>query len=319
MSQAAPLVSVVIPCWNAAGLVGEAIESALAQTWPNVEIVVVDDGSTDSSLDVIKSYGDRVRCETGPNRGGSAARNRGLELARGDLIQFLDADDILYPGRLEKMAEAAVAAGPDAFTYADWDYDDPAGRRRRLPGPYDGSDPFCWLLRNNLQTSSPLHWAHTLHAVGGFDESLPRSQEFDLHLRLAQKGVQFRHVPESLHLVRFVEGSVSSRSADVYSGHLTVLERFVAGGGEKALEPVAGKRRDAIAHRLAMDGRLLVRIGAAEAAEPLFRRAREISPAGYREAFGFPLTKAICALAGPVAAERFVQTCLAMRQRFRAR
>ena len=91
-----PLVSIVIPCYNAERYVGEAIESALDQTYPHKEVIVIDDGSTDSSLEVIRSFGNHLRWETAPNRGGSAARNRGLELARGELIQFLDADDLLH-------------------------------------------------------------------------------------------------------------------------------------------------------------------------------------------------------------------------------
>ncbi len=90
-----PLVSIVIPCFNAEGTVGEAIQSALDQDYPNREVIVIDDGSTDKSVDVIRTFGDSIRWETGPNRGGNVARNRGLELARGTLIQFLDSDDIL--------------------------------------------------------------------------------------------------------------------------------------------------------------------------------------------------------------------------------
>ena len=71
-----PLISIVIPCYNAERYVGEAIRSALSQTYPNVEIIVIDDGSTDGSLDVIRSFGGAIRWETGPNRGGCAARNR---------------------------------------------------------------------------------------------------------------------------------------------------------------------------------------------------------------------------------------------------
>ncbi len=76
------LVSILIPCYNAERWIGQAIESALGQTWPNKEVIVVDDGSTDGSLEVIKSFGDRIKWETGPNRGGNVARNRLLELSR---------------------------------------------------------------------------------------------------------------------------------------------------------------------------------------------------------------------------------------------
>ncbi len=74
-----PLVSIVIPCFNAEGTVGEAIQSALDQDYPNREVIVIDDGSTDKSVDVIRTFGDSIRWETGPNRGGNVARNRGLD------------------------------------------------------------------------------------------------------------------------------------------------------------------------------------------------------------------------------------------------
>ena len=78
------LVSILIPCFNAKRFVHEAIESALRQTWPEKEVIVVDDGSQDGSLEVIKNFGDSIRWETGPNRGGNVARNRLLELAKGE-------------------------------------------------------------------------------------------------------------------------------------------------------------------------------------------------------------------------------------------
>jgi len=95
-----PLVSIVIPCYNAEKWIAQTVKSGLAQTWPNKEIIVVDDGSTDGSLEIVKSFGDKVCWETGPNRGGCAARNRGAALAKGDYLQFLDADDLLHPEKI---------------------------------------------------------------------------------------------------------------------------------------------------------------------------------------------------------------------------
>src|SRR5688572_3055345 len=102
MSQ---MVSILIPCHNAARWISQAIESALAQSWGWKEVVAVDDGSTDHSLEIIKSFGDRIRFETGPNRGGNAARNRLLELASGEWLQYLDADDYLLPDKVERQME----------------------------------------------------------------------------------------------------------------------------------------------------------------------------------------------------------------------
>lgn len=106
------LVSILIPCFNAEPWIGECIESALAQTWPEKEVIVVDDGSTDGSLDIVRRFGDRIRWESGLNRGGNAARNRLFELARGEWLQYLDADDYLKPAKVQRQAEFA-ALHPD--------------------------------------------------------------------------------------------------------------------------------------------------------------------------------------------------------------
>jgi glycosyltransferase involved in cell wall biosynthesis len=97
------LVSILIPCFNAERWIGQAIESALAQTYSPTEIIVVDDGSTDRSLDIIKGFGQRIRWETGPNRGANATRNRLLTLARAPWLQYLDVDDYLLPDKVERQ------------------------------------------------------------------------------------------------------------------------------------------------------------------------------------------------------------------------
>src|SRR5262245_29413048 len=100
-----PLVSILIPCFNAVRWIEQAIESALAQTWDDKEVIVVDDGSTDGSLQVIRRFDDRIHWETGPNRGGNAARNRLTELSSGEWLQFLDADDYLLPDKIARQME----------------------------------------------------------------------------------------------------------------------------------------------------------------------------------------------------------------------
>src|SRR5277367_2788041 len=101
MSEPA-LVSIIVPCYNAERFLVETLESAFVQSYQCTEIIVVDDGSTDRSAEIIRSYGNRVRGDFGPNRGASAARNRGTVLARGEFIQYLDADDLLPPGAIER-------------------------------------------------------------------------------------------------------------------------------------------------------------------------------------------------------------------------
>ena len=202
-----PLVSIVIPCYNAVKYVGEAIRSALAQTYPNVEVIVIDDGSTDGSLNVIKSFHEAIRWESGPNRGGCAARNRGIELARGELIQFLDADDFLHPAKLEVQVIAAIQHRP-AVPICDYEIIDLKGRRHLMVTACDTNDPIVHVARRTISISSPLHWRELLVSVDGFREGLPCWQEDDLYLRLACAGVSFFHVPQPLFTWRHVPGSI---------------------------------------------------------------------------------------------------------------
>jgi glycosyltransferase involved in cell wall biosynthesis len=114
------LVSIVVPCYNAERFLRETLESALLQTYPNTEIIVIDDGSTDGTAELIRSYGGRVNAEFGPNRGASAARNRGTALARGEFIQYLDADDLLLADAIERRVAALQETGGDV-AYSDWE------------------------------------------------------------------------------------------------------------------------------------------------------------------------------------------------------
>jgi glycosyltransferase involved in cell wall biosynthesis len=102
-----PLVTIGIPCFNAAHWIKTAIESALAQTWPNCEIIVADDGSTDTSVVVASAFGDKVQVVQGGRRGGNHARNVILHESRGDWIQYLDADDRLEPDKISRQLEEA--------------------------------------------------------------------------------------------------------------------------------------------------------------------------------------------------------------------
>lgn len=120
--------SVVIPAYNAGATITRALDSVLAQTWPAHEIIVVDDGSSDNTKEVVTAYGDRVTYLQQKNAGPSAARNRGVEATNGDWVAFLDADDWYYPGRLQAHAEM-IAADPGLdFLVASFDYLDAEGK-----------------------------------------------------------------------------------------------------------------------------------------------------------------------------------------------
>jgi glycosyltransferase involved in cell wall biosynthesis len=116
----AGLVSIVVPCYNSRHFLAETLESAFAQSYPYTEVIVIDDGSTDGTAELIRSYANRVTAEFGPNRGVSAARNRGTVLARGEFIQYLDADDVMPPAAIAARVSALQRSGADV-AYSDWE------------------------------------------------------------------------------------------------------------------------------------------------------------------------------------------------------
>jgi glycosyltransferase involved in cell wall biosynthesis len=220
-----PLVSIIIPCYNAALYVREAIESALGQTYVQKEVIVIDDGSTDDSLKVIRSFGHTIRWETGPNRGGSAARNRGIELAKGEFIQFLDADDLLFSQKIERQMTFLRNYACDMVTC------DHLETVQNIPGRLINCEPLNrsklrWIIESErLGISAPLHVSQSLRAVGGFDEYLPASQEYDLHLRLILAGARVQHLREPLWVVRMLPASVCSDIMRVTRQHVRIFKR----------------------------------------------------------------------------------------------
>lgn len=188
------LVSILIPCFNSTRWIDQAIESALAQTWPDIEVIVVDDGSTDDSVERIASFGDRIRWEAQPNQGSNPTRNRLLMLARGSWVQFLDADDYLLADKVEQQAGIAadrddvdVIYGPVTLEFGDPDH----ARRELLPIP-EPHDPWILLARWYLpQTGAPLWRKQAIADVGGWAPDQPACQEHELYLRLLMAGKKF--------------------------------------------------------------------------------------------------------------------------------
>lgn len=273
-----PLVTVVIPCYNTEDFIGRAIESALAQTYPNVEVVVVDDGSTDGSLDVLRSFGDRIRWTTGPNRGASAARNRGIELARGELIQFLDADDTLHPEKIQVQIDAALPVAPK-IVYCDIEMLHLDGRRRVVSSTCMSEDPVVQMLLRNILTPCPLHSKAFLEAVGGFRTDLPCSEEWDLHLRLACNGVQFHHIPQVLYTYHQRAGSLSRTRKDFSENAIAAVRecysRLLRDGR------LTEARRMAFASKMAVLGlSTLLNDRHSKAAAECFAWAKEVHPTG---------------------------------------
>ncbi|MBX3437092.1 MAG: glycosyltransferase [Planctomycetaceae bacterium] len=299
-----PSVSIIIPCFNAERFIGEAVESALGQAYAPLEVVVIDDGSTDGSINVLRSYGDRIRWETGPNRGACAARNRGIELAQGELIQFLDADDLLDSEKLSRQVPVLKRSAADLVFCNVTETNLLSGTQTGLYRPRERST-FRQACFDKIQTSAPLHRRDNLQAVGGFDEHLPCAQERDLHLRLACQGLEFEHLDESLVTHRRRAGSLSSDTLRVFDQHLAITMR--AFDILKAHGTATEERRRALAGLLARDARYYLTCGVTDRAMAYFATAKEIHPdGGIDHAYSRP-TRWLRRLVGPTLTEKLVQ------------
>jgi hypothetical protein len=195
------LVSVVMPCHNGEAYVAEAMESALAQTYQPLELVVVDDASTDASWAVIEEVAARhpgrvtaLRLER--NRGGCHARNLGAATARGRFLMFLDSDDGLRPDAIAALVEA-VRDRPDGVAMCDWrhlELEDGEWRETpaSVPLPEPGADLFrVWLEGSAWAPTSCVLWRRDVYErTGGWDEALAREQDDDLMLRAYSLGAR---------------------------------------------------------------------------------------------------------------------------------
>lgn len=190
-----PKVSILIPCYNSERWIAEAISSALNQTYINKEVIVVDDGSTDSSLEIIKSFGDRIHWETGRNKGGNVARNRLLELSTGEWLQYLDSDDYLLETKIEKQINfleknpnVDIIYSPSIFEY--WTSETFKQEILSIPEPHD---PYALLALWHLpQTGSPLWKKQAIVDAGGWKNDQPCCQEHELYLRLLKTNAIFQ-------------------------------------------------------------------------------------------------------------------------------
>jgi glycosyltransferase involved in cell wall biosynthesis len=195
--QANELVSVVIPVFNAERFLAEAIRSVQQQTYPHIEIIVIDDGSTDNSFQVASSFPD-VRCFRQPNGGISAARNTGVAQCRGELLAFLDADDTWVVDKLERQIEAANSDPEAAFItglvqqYFDSQYDP---RGVSLPPQNDGPVAGTLLIRTA-----------TFRQVGEFNPDLRLGEFMDWYSRATTAGLK-RHHLASVLLRRRIHGA----------------------------------------------------------------------------------------------------------------
>jgi glycosyltransferase involved in cell wall biosynthesis len=218
--QMAELVSVVLPTFNRAPTLGRAIRSVLAQTYRDIELIVIDDGSTDNTPAVIQAFSadSRLRYQPQKNAGAAVARNTGLALARGQWIAFQDSDDEWLPEKIAaQIAAAGSSKGKAAVIYSDMMRVSASGEESLAPAPTVRHGPIINPLTMDylvfgLGIVSALILREALHAIEGFDENLPRFIDLDLFTRLA---VSYEFVRVSKPLVRYhaTEGITSNPAA----------------------------------------------------------------------------------------------------------
>lgn len=229
--QSDPLVSIIIPTFNRKSYVTEAIDSCLAQTHGNCEIIVVDDGSADGTGGLLADrYGDRLRYIYQDNQGPGLARNRGLNAANGEFIQFLDADDQLHEKKIE-ICLAAFRERPDlSVIYTHYQQVASDGQTPVETGPFEqySSDAYCELLRQTgcrILTSSSICRAGALRAVGGFpdDPAFRSAEDWDLFLRLALR-YQFHGIDQRLVYRRVHDDMISDDKLRGAYGRLRTMQ-----------------------------------------------------------------------------------------------
>lgn len=205
----APKVSVIIPNFNRETLVGETIANLLAQSLPPHEVIVVDDGSTDRSVEVIRSFGDKVTLVQQPNQGAGTARNTGLKLATGDLVQFQDSDDLYSRNKLEIQAKLLEQTGAD-IAFSPWVKLTFAGRSVSLENhvlqqrmPPEKLSLSCWWLRGWSTVFQSLMFRRTfLNRVGFYRTDLLPSEDTEFFFRLLTSLPQAVFSAEALTLYR---------------------------------------------------------------------------------------------------------------------
>lgn len=200
---ATPLVSVVIPAYNHVRYISECVDSVLSQDHPAIEVIVVDDGSTDGTLERLQGYGARITLLTQQGGRQARARNMALGVARGDLIAFLDSDDRYMPGRIRAAVQAFRDHPAAALVWSDYRRIDAEGRVLevcRWQGHEKGDGSFAreLIAGNPICNATATVRRSVLDEIGGFDERVPRVCDGAAWYQIAARGHRFVHLPVTL-------------------------------------------------------------------------------------------------------------------------
>lgn len=291
MIAKSPLVSVCMPAFNAEKHVQAAVDSALDQTHPNVEVICVNDGSTDGTLDLLEGYGDRIKVISVANGGAQRARNLALDQSRGAYVQFLDADNYLSPSALERKLRAFKTHEADlVFSNMEVLHDDGSVQSLGPRAAVNGLDPFLYCLRHNcpggrtsIDTNAGLHRAEALKRVGGFRCGVATGQDKDLAFRLAAAGARLYYLDEVLTVYRDHSGPRITHSQRDPCYPLEYFVDLSALLRREGVYLLSEERRTALAEKLLELSRHAFRSGYRAVAEMGFDAAGSLQadPSGY--------------------------------------
>lgn len=227
--QSMPLVSIIIPTHNRGEWLRDAVDSALAQTWPAVEVIVVDDGSTDGTAGLLAAYQDRVRVVHQDNQGVSAARNHGLGLAQGQYVTFLDDDDLIFPEKIAKQMTWLQKNPSCRWVHSRyWMVDSdkrPLTRVGLLP---EGEVLTKLVCQNFLWMGAPLMEKELVTQAGGFNPRYSAAADFELWLRLAALTPRLGCVQEPLGAYRLHGSSMVTNIHKLEQEIIAILDAFFA-------------------------------------------------------------------------------------------
>ena len=209
--KTSPLITVIVVNYNYGRYLAECVDSVIAQTYPNMEIIVVDDGSTDNSLNILQSYNGKVFVLHQENKGVSAARNAGVLASNGEWVAFLDSDDTWQPEKLQRQS-SCIEDSAVGMVFCAVEYMDDSGRHLGYTRPQLGSDVLAQLVTFTSPTiapSSAVVRRECLRDLGGFDEDLSTAADLDMWTRIAAK---YKICAITTPLVRYRRHSQSMQS-----------------------------------------------------------------------------------------------------------
>ncbi len=226
MKQDMPLVSIVIPAYNHANYLDGAIQSVLKQDYQNIELIVLDDGSTDSTLEVLAQYGDAFRWETHKNMGQANTLNKGWQMSKGDILSYLSADDALLPHAVSTSVK--YLRDKIVLTYCDFNLIDPSSKiiRRVLAPESNYTDMFIKYVCHPGPGAFMTRKA--FERAGLWDSSLRQMPDYDYWLRLGLVG-DFKRIPEVLAAFRVHDESQTHAKADERKADepVNIIRRFI--------------------------------------------------------------------------------------------